>query len=400
MVVKESGEALEILQRIRHGEPFWKLAMDHSLLPNGPQGGYVEEAKSEELREEFLAALSNLAPGQVSPMVPLGDHFALLKRENPWPSSNAWSRAEENYGKAIRSGSQGDFPSAQEWVKEALSSYPEHQEALLAQRLLEVAQTGAAERPRVRLLFESLVSLQTGARSQALEILERAARSASDAPAIQTVLGELHAAQGQIPQAIAAYERALASGRWESVVHIRLGATFLQQGDAIRAQHHYQTVARSEIDSGLAHVGLGLVHVRMEQLSEAMKEFRVAVAIDPRLDPAYNHMGAILMVQRRPQDAAWAFEKALSIRPGYAPYLSHLGFALNQLGMFSKAVAVLERALSLAPDDPMVNNHLAIAYYDDGQVEKAISHVQRAKSLGYPVHPEFLAKLAHYRKGS
>ncbi len=60
---------------------------------------------------------------------------------------------------------------------------------------------------------------------------------------------------------------------------------------------------------------------------------------------------------------------------------------------------MLERALSLAPDDPIIHNNLAIAYFDNGQVEEAISHMERAKSLGYQVHPDFSARLAHYRQG-
>ncbi len=314
--VKENREAEELLQRVRDGEPFWKLALENSLLPNAPLGGYVEEARSDELREEFLTALASLASGEVSSAVRVGDHFAILKREAPWPSSNAWNRAEEEYGKAIRSGAQGDSRSARERVSEALTLYPEHQAALLTQRLLEGAPSSAAERSRLQLIFECLVSLKEKARSKAIETLERAARSASDAQEIQMVLGDAHMAEGQTPKAIAAYERALSSGRWASLVHARLGAAFLQQGDASKAQEHYQSVARLDVNSGMAHVGLGLVHVRVERMSEAMKELRLAVAIDPRLDPAHNLMGVLFMAERRLQGASWG---SRSINWGFFP---------------------------------------------------------------------------------
>ncbi|MGQ9655684.1 MAG: tetratricopeptide repeat protein [Thermodesulfobacteriota bacterium] len=398
IAVKERGEAEDLVQRIKRGEPFWKLAMERSIHPNAFQGGYVEEAHVQDLQEELRLALSRLPPGGVSEIIPLREVFAILEKDPPVSSNGAWSVAEEQYAKALRLGVQGDLASAGDRAQAVLSLYPTHQAARFISRIIAGVNDGSLERPVALQVFEALHLIQEGSSGKALEVLEKASRSAPGVADIQIALGEAYMLQGRIQKAVSAYERALSSPVWGTLGHLYLGAAYLQQGEFATAQSHYEKVVASDMSQALAHLGLGLVHLGMGRVKEAFKEFQVSIAIDPRLDPAWNQLGLVFLSQGRTSDAIWCLEKALSIRPDHPPYLNHLGFAYNQRGMFSKAVSVLEHALTLAPDDPMTHNNLAIAYYDSGEMQRAIFHADRARSLGYQVNRDFLAKLARYRR--
>jgi len=398
IAVKERGEAEDLLGRIKRGEPFWKLAMERSIFPNAFQGGYVEEARPQELQEELRVALSRLPPGGVSEVIPLNDRFAILQRDPPVSSNGAWSVAEGQYAKAIRLGAQGDLTSAKDRAQAVLQLYPAHQAARFISRIIAGVDQGLLERSVAVQVFEALVLIQDGFPGKALEVLEKVSRAAPGVADLQIALGEAYMLQGRIQKAISSYEKALSSPVWGTLGHLYLGAAYLQQGDFPTALSHYERVVASDMSQALAHLGLGLVYLGMGRAKEALREFQVCVAIDPRLDPAWNQLGLVFLSQGRTQDAIWCLEKALSIRPDHAPYLNHLGFAYNQRGMFSKAVSVLEHALTLAPEDPVTHNNLAIAYYDSGEMQRAIFHAERAKALGYQVNPEFLAKLAPYRK--
>jgi tetratricopeptide (TPR) repeat protein len=398
IMVKERREAQEILEQIQKGEPFWKLAMERSLLPNALLGGYVEGAQTLELREEFVANLDRLSPGDVSPVFSSQGGFAVLKREGKGPSRDAWNKAEELHRQAVAIAARGEFSSAGQKAQEVLSIYPTHQAARCTMRIAQEVDQKLLEPALATQIFESMTMVQQGSWDKALGILEGAARSAPDIPETRIALGEIFLAQGQTEKAIASYEKALSSSAWTSLANIYLGAVFLQQGDASKAISHYQAVIAEDIGNPEAHLGLGLAYLATGASADAVAQFRIAIAIDPHMDGAYDQMGLLLLSQSQVENAVFAFEKALSIRPDHVSYLTHLGIAYHHWGMYSKAVAILERALALAPDDPLIHNNLAIAYFDNGEMDKAVVHADRAKSLGYQVHANFLTKLESYRK--
>jgi|GEM_PF-3157909 len=396
--VKEEDEAHRLFSRLRAGEPFWKLAIDYSQYPNAGLGGYVEEARLDELREEFREVLRRLPPGEVSPPIPTRGGYAILKRESPRRLKSAWVQAEGLFLQALRAGAQGDLPRARRLLSKVLSVYPNHRGALLTLEVVRALEAGRLKRSIGLEVLEGFLLAKEGFPRKALEPLQKAARGASQIGAIHLVLGEIYLENRQWGQAVAAYKKALSSPATSLLARISLGGISLHRGNLKEALKHYQKAVAMDPGAALAHVGLGLVYLGMGNPQEALREFRVALAIDPLLDPAYNEMGLVLLGQGKVQEAVWAFEKALSIRPDNPTYLNHLGFAYNRWGMFTKSVKILEKAVALAPMDPMIHNNLAVAYFDSGKIDKAIAHADRARQLGYRVHPDFLAKLKPYRK--
>jgi tetratricopeptide (TPR) repeat protein len=369
------------------------------LVKSRGEAEEILSADPGELREEFYTALMTLSPGEVSPLIPVADNYAILKREAANPSKDAWKKADEQYKKALRLASQRDFDAANVAAHGALKLYPNHNAARYVFQITQGVLNETFDRSTALQIFEAITLAQEGFPQKAQESLEKLARSNPNVPEIHVAFGEVYMLQGNFSEAIGAYEKALSSAEWATLAHLYLGAGYLQQGNLAEALSHYQKTIARDIGLAQGHLGLGLVYMSMGKAKEALGEIQVALAIDPHLDSAYDHFGMLLIAGGNVPDAVWAFEKALAIRPDYPTYLNHLGFAYNRWGIFSKAVETLERALSLAPEDPMVHNNLAMAYYDSGQMDEAIHHADRAKALNYPVHPDFLAKLEPYRKG-
>ena len=80
IIVGTETEADGLLTRLQAGEKFEDLARVHSLDRSASAGGYLGTFAPSQLRPEFQAALADLQPGQVSPVIRLGREFALLQR--------------------------------------------------------------------------------------------------------------------------------------------------------------------------------------------------------------------------------------------------------------------------------------------------------------------------------
>lgn len=396
--VKKRGDAQEILSQLKSGVPFWKLAREHSLYPNAVLGGYIEGARLGELREEFARALMELSPGEISKIIPLDGGYAILKREDASATRHKRERADKLYMKALNEAARGNFPEALKRAREILSIAPDHQAAIFLASASQRVLKGKIQPQYASELFEAILLFREGFTKKAAAKLQSLSKSQNPPPEVFIALGEVQLMLGNFRKATEIYSLALKFKRLHTLVNFFMGAAFLQMGEFRKAAEHYQKAVIGNPALAAAHVGLATALMSLGKIGKAMGELQTALAIDPQMDSAYDQMGLILLAAGRFQDAIWAFEKALAISPKNPSYLSHLGFAYNRMGMSSKAVQVLKKALSLAPNDPMIHNNLALAYFDNGETEKAIEHADKAKSLGYKVHPDFLAKLQPYRK--
>ncbi len=88
IVVETEVEAADLRARLETGSSFEDLAMEHSVDPSSVAGGYLGTVVVANLRQEFKDGLAALSPGEVSPIVRIGDEFALLQllteQESRW----------------------------------------------------------------------------------------------------------------------------------------------------------------------------------------------------------------------------------------------------------------------------------------------------------------------------
>src|SRR5262245_6395447 len=83
ITVSTETKAAELRARILAGEPFEALAIEHSTDASARAGGLMGTFTAADLRQEFQAALSDLTPGQVSPVLRVGNEFLLLQLVSP-----------------------------------------------------------------------------------------------------------------------------------------------------------------------------------------------------------------------------------------------------------------------------------------------------------------------------
>ena len=87
------AKAVELRARILAGESFESVATANSTDRSAAAGGFMGTVVPADLRQEFRTALSGLRPGQVSPVVKMGNEFFLLQllalEEADWITRNA-----------------------------------------------------------------------------------------------------------------------------------------------------------------------------------------------------------------------------------------------------------------------------------------------------------------------
>jgi peptidyl-prolyl cis-trans isomerase C/foldase protein PrsA len=97
IVVASEQTARQVRKRLRGGEAFEELAMEHSVTPNAPAGGYLGWFARKEMPEVIDETCFELEPGKVSDIVPseYGYHiFKVYERTEGQPITFAEARPE------------------------------------------------------------------------------------------------------------------------------------------------------------------------------------------------------------------------------------------------------------------------------------------------------------------
>ena len=218
--------------------------------------------------------------------------------------------------------------------------------------------------------LKGLIALDRGRTTQAVELLERAAKAAPSNAPLFFNYGNALGAAGFSERAIAAYQRA-----------IRLQPAFVD-----------------------AHINLGVLLDSLGRLSEAIEAFRHASRIGPNDVRAHRNLALCLIKllknqQGSPREAlvteiSAAFEHARRLAPNDPDILFDFGNFLAEQQEHARAIAQYEAALTLKPDWPEVLSNLGESLRHDGRIDEAITMQRRALSLR-PGNPDMRAHLAN-----
>jgi len=100
IIVSSAGKAAQVLEQLKNGADFSKLAQAESLDPSASQGGLIGPIALSELRPDLQAALRTLPVGGVSDVLQLPTGFAIVQRAE---SSSSGSRIRGNEVLAVSS---------------------------------------------------------------------------------------------------------------------------------------------------------------------------------------------------------------------------------------------------------------------------------------------------------
>jgi PPIC-type PPIASE domain len=79
IVVRSREEARQILDRLKKGADFKRIAREQSIDPTAEDSGYLGTVDRDLLRSELRDALKGIDPGQLTPVVPLPSGYAILR---------------------------------------------------------------------------------------------------------------------------------------------------------------------------------------------------------------------------------------------------------------------------------------------------------------------------------
>ena len=116
IIVSSAGKAAQVLEQLKNGADFSKLAQAESLDPSASQGGLIGPIALSELRPDLQAALRTLPVGGVSGVLQLPTGFAIVQRAEPSSSS---SRMRGNEVLAVSAASNVKFTLSVDGFSEA-----------------------------------------------------------------------------------------------------------------------------------------------------------------------------------------------------------------------------------------------------------------------------------------
>jgi hypothetical protein len=101
IVVDSPDKARHILERLRNGEDFSKLAKSESIDPSASQGGNLGAVDPATMRPELRAALEKLSPGRFTDVIAIPSGYVILKMLPP---------TESTVGQGMGPGKGNDLP--------------------------------------------------------------------------------------------------------------------------------------------------------------------------------------------------------------------------------------------------------------------------------------------------
>ena len=116
IIVSTADKAAQVLEQLKNGADFSKLAQAESLDPSASQGGLIGPIALSELRADLQAALRPLPVGGVSGVLQLPTGFAIVQRAEPSSSS---SRMRGNEVLAVSAASNVKFTLSVDGFSEA-----------------------------------------------------------------------------------------------------------------------------------------------------------------------------------------------------------------------------------------------------------------------------------------
>jgi predicted O-linked N-acetylglucosamine transferase (SPINDLY family) len=189
---------------------------------------------------------------------------------------------------------------------------------------------------------------RSGREQQAKQLCESLAASREDTQ-ILSLLAEMHVADGRADEAVECLQRLARTPAADAGVHRRLGNALLAIGSAAEAVASYRTALAIEPASARGHNNLGQALMQLQRFEEARASYQRAIELDPRYAIAHNNLGVLLYKQGECEAALACYRRALELDPSLAEAHNNCGNALLQLDAAQQALQHYEQALSLRP---------------------------------------------------
>lgn len=158
-------------------------------------------------------------------------------------------------------------------------------------------------------------------------------------------------------------------------IHNDLGVVLGSQGRFAEAAPCFARAVSLRSDYAEAHNNLAGALRRLDRLSEAIVHLRRVAELAPNSGGARNNLGTALLQIGEADEALAQFDQAVALAPDYAPARYNRGLALRRLGRIGEARADFAQAATLRPDFTAAKlaacmAQLPILYEDESEIAR------------------------------
>jgi len=195
------------------------------------------------------------------------------------------------------------------------------------------------------------------------------------------LLGVIAWQKGDLGLAFDYLKRSLVCDGTVAAHWVTLGNVYTAAGNSRESIPYYEQALRLRPDYFEAHKNLGVTLLILQDWEKAAENFRAAIRITPTVGSAYNYLGSALRGQGKLFEALNAFKQALSLQPDNAEIAYNLGITFYDLRELDQAVDYYRQALRLKPAFILASNNLADALKEQGSLEEAIAQFRETLKL-------------------
>ena len=230
----------------------------------------------------------------------------------------------------------------------------------------------------------ALLLSESGALTEAIDLLERAKQNGAPSYDLAFTLGGAYLLHGNPARALENYDAAL-SIQPDSVPALRQAAGIAErQGELERALSLWMRARKLVPNDPVILLGFGRVCLKMDLLEDAEPALTEAARLKPG-DVSYQYTLAVAKVGKRQYEAAQALLEPLVVQQPEDPQLQYaLGSVLYVQGRLDEASARLKESVRLQPDQLGSPYYLALVARDQGRDNEALEMLEALVSR----HPD------------
>lgn len=284
----------------------------------------------------------------------------------PPPSEGQHLTVPQALQLAARQIDSGQLPQAEAILRQILSQFPGHPEAM---HLLGV------------------LAHVAGQTSLAIDLIGKAIAIQPDNAHFHANRGEMCRLLKRLDEAVGHGEMAISLAPDQAAYHSNLGVAYYDKKDYDRAEACQQRALAIAPDLLTALNNMGSILRERKQREEAVSYYRRVLQLAPGHVEALNNLGAVLVELEHPDEAIPLLLQVLQMQPGHADAHNNLANAMLAKEDFEHAERGYRRALELRPDSPEATLGLTRALYGLDQPDEALPWARRALEL-MPNKPE------------
>jgi tetratricopeptide (TPR) repeat protein len=388
ITVPTEAKAGELRARILAGEPFGSVAMENSTDGSAASGGFAGTFARTDLRPELLAAISGLAPGQISPVGKMGKEFFLVEIVAPaeveWMTENAAAADALKKGRgadAMRSFSKAvalaeKFGADDDRLAESLNGLAQAYElqddfagsGTVYRRMLAIRWSPASNKGNLAVAglvdrltdLLSLAYFQGSDFEEALKKYQNALTQTSASEALYLAMNGLLVKAELLPQAEDVMQRAVRAYPASRRARYKEAEMYRDSGKMRKALEVFEEASQMkapapmtpDLDSlqlSFIYQRIGGINTDLTQFDAAIAAYKKALEISPKNADARIALGDAYLRRDQREEARAEYSKMMSAFPDRALPLYRYADACLKSGDFVEATAAAEKALKIDP---------------------------------------------------